>query len=240
LNVLITGDSHVIALLRANAEMREQNGNIAPTIDVRQLGPGLSLSRPFLADRGDYAEITNSECYKRFKRLPPEDAKYDVIGISAPVHSTRVWRQLEWKDFTLPDESSLGGESLISQGTLRKIIDDEIDPSLELIDILRRTTPVFVIEGPWPFRRHPAVTANGEAKVQYLHKVFRARALAALKDRDIPVVEFDPLWADDAGFTLPKFRNSRHKDYHHGNVEFGHLMISKILNFLRDAPFGKG
>jgi hypothetical protein len=239
LKVLITGDSHVISLVRANAEIIERQGNRDPTIDVYQLGTGLSLSRPFLADRGSFAEITNPECSKNFKRLPPSDPQYDVIGISAPLHSTRVWRQTEWKDFTLSDTDSLDGASVISQGALRKIIDDEIGPSLDLIDIVRRTTPVFVIEGPWPFRRHPAVAANGDRKVQYLHKAFHNRARAALKERNVPIVDFDPLWADEEGFTLVKFRNSRNRDYHHCNTEFGHLVMAKIRSFLLGSPFSQ-
>jgi hypothetical protein len=132
----------------------------------------------------------------------------------------------------------LEGEATISQDTLNKIIDDEIGPSLELIDILLRTTPVFVIEAPWPFRHHPALARNGQHKVQFLHRAVRSRALAALEARNVPVVEFDPKWADADGFTLAEFRHWKRKDNHHGNAEFGRKVMAKIYDFLRLSQAG--
>jgi hypothetical protein len=235
MKVLITGDSHTSKLAIGNKELfLERLQKRAPSngisISVRPLGPGGAMRGPYFEDRGDYAEILDERYRKGHERLPPADSKFDWIGLAAPLHTVRLWK-VRWRHFT-PQGLPAKNGFVLSENALRQAIEDDVSFNLKLLDIMKRTTNVFVIEPPWPFRHHRAVAYNGAEKVLFLHRAYRRHVLAALKSRGIPVVEIDPSWVDADGFMSDRFRNERPEDQHHGNNLFGRLMIARTQAML--------
>lgn len=233
MNVLIIGDSHVGALQQAHLKGRETEKALAPAnLTIRPLGNGKFLATPFFADHGDYAELANGEYRQQFRRFPPQDHAYDWIGFSGPLHLARVWRNLDWERFS---PWNMGGrEHAISTAMLEQAIEDDAKHALGFIDVIRRTTRIFVIESPWPFRHHPAVSHNGPELVHRVHEQYRRYVLEELERRHVPVVTIDPAWCDAEGFMRERFRHGNPEDTHHGNIEFGCLMLERIGAFLRE------
>lgn len=235
MKVFITGDSNVGTLrhgLGASLQAAKKRGDTAPPdieIAILGLANGSVLRSRFFEDCGDHARIINPR--PRTPRLPPEGTKYDWIGFSGPLRSTWFWSS-DWQDFRPALLKSHNGP-VMSNSLLRQIIDDGLEHMLSLIEIVRRTTPVFVTEAPWPFRHHPSVTSYGEDFVAYMHNLYRSHVMAVLAARNIPVVEIDSSWADAAGFMKPEHRGEDERDRQHGNAELGKLMLARIEDFLR-------
>ncbi|MDV6344915.1 hypothetical protein [Nitrosomonas sp. Is37] len=229
MKVLITGDSHLGTLLQGQRRQLGPQSFLAD-VTIKPLGNGRIIPTPFFKDQGKFAEIIDPEYKQHFDRLPPVAEKYDFIGFSAPLHTVRVWR-MNWCKHS---PWSMGGnDNLVSDKLLLRIIEDDVKYALKLLDIIGRTTRTFVIEPPWPFHHHYAVLMNGEEKVKYIHNSYRNYVINELSRKSIPVIEIDSSWVDAKGFMNPRFRRVDKKDQHHGNAEFGRLMMEKIYRFLK-------
>jgi hypothetical protein len=193
---------------------------------MEPMGPGGRLADAFFVDRGNYAEIVEPLYLKHMTRLPPAKGKYDWIGLSSLLNAARVWRP-NWSDFRPWHMSSETGAA-ISDSVLRQIIKDDSGQLLRFVDVIRRTTPVFVIEPPWPFRDQRAVKQNGGAKIMHVHRLYRDYVMKELQDRNVPVVEIDRNWVDADGYTDPKFQ----RDPVHGNAMFARAMMERVEAFL--------
>lgn len=233
MKTLITGDSHVGPLGRGMLAVEESGSEAFKDIRIRPLGSGHILSTPFFAERGDHCEIVETSYRRQFKYFPPKNFEYDWIGFSGPLHSARVWRDHAWKRF-LPWNKGISRHA-VSSALLRQVISDDVRYSLQFIDVISRTTRTFVIESPWPFRQHPAILRNGSDLVRFLHEQYRSYVLSELERRGIPVVNIDPAWVGEDGFMQDSFRNESPKDHHHGNAEFGQLMMGRIAAFLAQS-----
>ncbi len=222
----LTGDSHLGALRRALLQSGgEDTGPIAFTLEA--LGRGHRLRAPFFADRGDHAEILDEDFRKRVRRVPPDGPAFDRIGISGPLNTARVWRH---EDFARFRPHPLGGGVPVSTGLLRAVVEADVRQTLEFVKVVRRNVPVFVIESPWPFARHPSVARIGAEVVQHVHRWYRAYVMAELESLGVPVVDIDPAWLDDRGFMQERFRNENPRDAYHANAEFGRLMLRRVVD----------
>ena len=232
MSVLIIGDSHAGALQRGK-ELMEAEGRW-PThmnITIRPLGTGSRLRNPFFVDRGDHAEIVNPYYRKLFKRLPvvEETGTSIVYGICAPLHSGRVIRQPDWSRFA--PTAVADREAPVSTAMVRRVVLDDQKYVMGLLDILLRAgKKVFVIESPSLFRHHPVLKKTRPEVVMRVDREYRAIIRQELAKRSIPEVSVPSKCFDANGFMLDSFR--REKDPHHGNIQFGELMIGEIIKFL--------
>lgn len=225
MRVLITGDSHTAILHQGQKALAERH-----EILIRPLGGGHQFPTQFFAERSGFVEITNLELSKQMTRLPPADSRFDWIGFSGPMHTVRVWRQDFRRHSPWPVANSK--RDLISTALLRRVIRDDVDVQIALLDALRKITKVFVVEPPRPFRDHPAVQKNGEQSVLSICNAYRSYVVEQLKLRQIPIVGIDPNWCREDGFMDPTFKSTRAGDNHHGNLEFGREMMNRVTQFL--------
>jgi len=233
MQVLITGDSHT-ATLKKGMELLVSKGDWPQQVDltIRPLGNAKFLPTPFFVDKGNYAEICNPEYNRRFKRFPPQKmVKSDVIyGLSGPLHTARIRRHEAWSEF-VPTQFVIN-ETPISNALLDQSIRDDSRYLLEFIDVILRTQKnFFVIEPPRPFK-HSVKSIRADV-FNYVDNYYRDFIKQELKHRNVPIIAVDPECYDEAGFMLKSYENGN--DPHHGNAEFGELMMKKILDFLLNS-----
>lgn len=244
MRAMITGDSHTAALHRGHAALLDEGRWPAGlALDIRPLGGGHLTRAPFFSDRGDHAEITTAEYRRRFDRLPLASDGPDVVyGLSAPLHSVRVWRHPAWRRFSpagLAPGSAAPGESAtpVSSGLLRRVILDDQRHVLALIAILLRGgRQTFVVEAPRPFRHHPALDETSPDLVAHIDAIYRRTIRRELDAMGVPVVSV-PEDCLDRGFMRDDY--AQPGDPHHGNAAYGRLMMERVAAFLEgaaDAP----
>ena len=239
IDVMITGDSHTAALYKGQLAV-QADGQWPDDIDlvIRPLGGGHLTREPFFVDRGDHAEMTAAEYRRQFERLPlaAGERSPSVYGVSAPLHSVRIWRHADWQSFT-PHGAGLPGKP-VSTAMVRRIALDDQRYVLELIGILLRTGKrVFVIEAPHPFRHHPALQGTRAELVLYLNRLYRDTIRSELAALGVPVVAV-PERCIEGGFTRQDY--AQPNDPHHGNPLYGRLMIEQVLDFLTTPAEPRG
>ena len=235
MDVLVFGDSHTAALRRGQVAL-EADGQwpAGVRLTVRPLGGGHLATEPFFADRGDHADVTLPEYRRQFDRLPRADDPADMVyGVSAPLHSVRVWRAADWQRFA-PADMDVEGAAPVSSGTIRRLALDDARPMLDLVALLRRIgRRVFTIEAPRPFRHHPALKKTPAAVVMRVDGLYRETIRAELDRLGVSVVGVPRRCLDADGFTLTEF--GQPGDPHHGNEAYGAVMMGKVLAHLRPA-----
>lgn len=234
MKVLITGDSHTGAL-KSGQNILINKGDWPKQIDltIQPFGNGKFFSTLFFFDKGDYAKICNPEYQKRFERFPPIDLENsDVIyGLSGPLHTLRVLRHRAWSEFVPAPFTT--NESPVSNALLNQIIQDDCQYLLKFIDIILRTQKkLFVIEAPRPFKHNNSLKVIRPEVFSYVDSYYRDFIRRELKLRNIPIISVNPDCYDESGFMLECYRSPKEDDMHHGNAEFGELMMKKILDFL--------
>jgi hypothetical protein len=232
MKVVITGESHTAALFMGQKQLeKEGHKGAAANIVVRPLGGGHLLREPFFIDRGDHAEIVTPQFRARFERLPLDGAENQdtIYGLCAPLHTARVWRDLDWSRFAPLGHAK--AETPISKSMLRDVILEDQKYILAFIDIFVRTgVHIFAIEAPRPFRHHQALKHVREDVALAVDAAYREILRAELSARSVPVVSVPQKCLDVRGFTLEQY--GRAADPHHGNMKFGRLMMLEIEAFL--------
>lgn len=231
MSVLITGDSHCGALRRGQLKLESEGFDTGCLI--RPLGAGGRMRTPFFEDRGKYVEIVEPTFAEGLSQFPSKNEKFEAVGFSAPLHTALVWRgkwdgQVPWFAIEKARE-----RKLVSSNLFFEVVRRDAKDSLAFLKAVARTTQVFVIEPPAPFRHLPGLKYFGESSVLKMHQAHRDYVLAELAKMNIPVVGLDPEWMDDMGFMSPEFRSDDENDMHHGNAKFGELMMRKISAFVQ-------
>ena len=232
MKILITGDSHVGPLQRGIDLLRREKAACldAAEVVVRPLGGGHLLPMPFFKMKGGRIEITQPEYRTRMERYPPPDvADADFHGISAPLHTARVFRHEQWRDYALAGEA----EGIpVSDALLARLVDDDQRQVMAFFKALVALgLRPFAIEGPRPFRHHPAVAVLGAPKVLRIDRFYRERMRAWLAAEGIAQVDIPPELMDADGFMLETMSKDA-SDAHHGNERFGARMVARIVDQL--------
>lgn len=237
MKVLLTGDSHVTALRKGERliDAAERPSGIDITLD--RLWVTGRANTPFFIDNGDHARVIENDTSPRAHfDIPPRKVKYEAIGLSMPFHTARVWSK-DWSCHAIwPDP---GHEKiLISSGLAKTIFDNDSASILGLIDVIARTTSIFVIESPAPFAYHPSFDKNGKEMISRVHSRYREYLYGELSSRNVPVVENDPSWLDCLGLMNPdlvgRFEKDGSIDSRHGSEQYGRMMMLRVYSFLRE------
>lgn len=230
MKILITGDSHTGPLQRGlHLLQRDAPAKLAGhEIVVRPLGGGHLLPFPFFKAREDHLHITQPEYQVRLKRLPlPDVTGVDWYGVSAPLHTARVFRHEQWRDYALEGE---GGDGIpVSGALLARLVDDDQRHVMAFMKALAALgLRPFAIEGPRPFRHHPAVPVVGAARIARIDGFYRARMLEWLRTEGFPVVRIPGTLVQADGYMVDAMRKGP-DDAHHCNEKFGRRMIEEML-----------
>jgi len=233
MKVLITGDSHCAALM-LGVKLHEKNSTLPAEvrISVRPLGSGIRMPTEFFADRGSYAEITEPRYKKYLTRLPQEGRHFDAYGLCAPFNTSRIYRNADWANFAT--SAMPGAPFPMSMSLFRRVVMDDQHYMLKFLDVLRRNGHrVFVVESPRPFRHDPALKRRDPAAILQLDREIRRVTRENLAALGIPVISVPEQCIDGEGYMLARFRPEDENDTHHGNAEYGALMITNIATALQ-------
>lgn len=226
MNLLLTGDSHLGGLRRAQLAARGDEAAAFRGAVIKPMGRGFLLRSQFFADRGDHAEIVEPEFRQRVERVPPAAGAFNWIGISGPMNTARVWRDPSWARYK---PFGHGGGIPVSAALLKSVVEADVRRSIEFVQVVSRSSHVFVIEAPWPFRSHKAVSLNGADTVQFIHRWYRDHVMRELQRLGVPVLEIDHACVDAEGFMKPEFRSETATDRYHANARFGRIVLDRIV-----------
>ena len=230
MRIFVTGDSHTASLKRGLQRL-EAAGWQAPGVEVtiRGLGNGAHLVKQFFRDTGRCALITEAAFRTQVEELPlpgPE-GKDTVYCWSGLFHFAKVWRDLTWATHQLA--STRGSGIPVSCGMLRSTILLWFRYQLGLIDVVVKSGGrVMAVESPRPFRHHPAFQRSRPEVIAAVDQFCQEVMLAELAKRSIPLARIPRECLDEEGFMDNRWRSEREADPHHGNEEFGALMLQSI------------
>ncbi|MGM9486046.1 hypothetical protein [Ideonella sp. YS5] len=239
MKVVIIGDSHTAQLHRGILALQAED---APALRehewiVRPLGGGHLLPFPFFKAHGDHIAITQPEYRKSIHRLPLKphpDARWH--GFSGALHTARVFRHPDWARYSVPGTDIPGIP--LSSSLLGRLVDDDQRHVMALLLAMQSLgMNPFVIEGPRPFRHHPAIQTVGAQRVIAIDGFFRERMKRWLSAQRIPVAEVPSDLFEEDGFMRDDLRNGL-DDPHHGNAAFGRRMILQALDVIAASGAG--
>ena len=226
-DILLTGDSHTAALRKGQSAI-EAEGRWPEQVrlSIRPLGPGQLTCEPFFIDRGDHAEITAAAYRRQMQRLPMnDDPPATIYGMSAPLHSVRLWRHPAWQRFA--PAAMAGGVSgtPVSSGMIERLVLEDQRNVLDLLALLKRLGKrVFVVEAPYPFHHHPVLRNTSRDLVRFVDGLYRNLVRRELMRMAVPIR------CIEHGFMLDLY--AQPGDHHHGNQRYGETMMDEILAFL--------
>lgn len=236
--ILITGDSHTGALKRG-LELLQTQGQVPEdfAVEVVGLGGGQHMIAPFFEVEHGVARITQPTFLKRFPQLPVPASSRDptVYGWCGLFHFAKAWRDRSWIDFR---PSTVAGKTApVSMGLIQETVTGWFGQQLELLHVIRKSgARVLVIETPRPFRHHWALKRISAEVVAAVDQYCQQIMMVELQDRDIELVRMPADCTDDMGFMDPRWRHEVEADEHHGNEQFGALMIQQTCQYLRINP----
>ena len=231
-DILLTGDSHTAALRKGQIAI-EAEGRWPERVRlcIRPLGNGQLTCEPFFIDRGDHAEITAASYRRQIQRLPMSDDSPDTIyGLSAPLHSVRLWRHSAWQSFVPATMAEALSGTPVSSGLMQRLVLEDQRYVLDLLALLTRLGKrVFVVEAPYPFHHHPALRKTSRDLVRYVDGFYRNLVRRELQRLSVPIVAVPDRCVED-GFMPELYEQPG--DHHHGNQRYGEMMIDEILAFI--------
>lgn len=236
-HVLVTGDSHTAALRRGLDQLRAAGwGTPRIELEVIGLGSGRDLAGDFFVDRGTHAEIVHRAYRRRVPLLPrPRAVARKTVHVwSGLFHFPKVWRDVAWTRFR--PSSVPGREAPVSRAVVRDTVLDWFGPQLRLIAVLKRSgVPVLALETPRPFRHHPSLRLVRPEVALGLDRICVQTMEARLRADGIPVLRIPGACLDRDGFMHAQWRSENPKDPHHGNADFGALMIRHLCEHLENG-----
>lgn len=235
MKIIITGDSHTGPLLRGKSLLIKEGGwpdSPDLDIDVRPFGSAKFFPTPFFKDEGEYAKILNPVIRQRFQQFPLPQAQADVYGFSGFFSfCIGISRNRAWSRYV--PTHLVNDEFPVSRALLQQVVMNCAQYLFQLTDIVHRTTDkFFVIESPRPFRNTLALKHIRPEVLIDVDRQCRDIIHEQLGKRGIPVISVDTGCLDDMGFMLDAYRSGTPGDQHHGNGQFGKMMMAKTLCFI--------
>jgi hypothetical protein len=236
--IVLTGDSHTGALLRAYAT-KWPKGKRPENFKVDTIGPGFKLSRPFYKEHGNRISFTLPISRARFEKMTGRQAlRFEdnhLYGFSLRMHSFKVIQNASW--LTKRPWRECGGTDYepISDAVLEAIIRDDIGVTFDFYAaLIKNKVPFFTIEAPPVNPDIPILQEDGDkAFIKRLDGLYRDTLKTWLSERNIDVITAPAESADSEGFLKREYFSEREKDCRHGNEAYGALMLEKILDYLK-------
>jgi len=235
MTLIITGDSHVNAL-REGADLltSEELASWAGRLKIGSLGTGsIALSRFSKVVSGKVV-FDNSRYSRAFLALNVRGffrtggVKY---GMSFGFHSLPVVASLTWKDVLPWTIASKYGREPVSSGVLTAMM-AENNKHMHVFyeQLLAAKIDFFVISAP-PLRAdHPIFTELEAEVILEVDREFRKASGDFFAERGIQVVYPPEIVYASKGILRRDLAKIAPDDTHHGNSEYGRIMLQHILS----------
>lgn len=235
--IVVTGNSHVNALrlgaMQLGAELSRMSDR---ELRIGMLGNGKFTHRQFFRECDAGAVIVEPEYVDALKALTGTDVIGQTgvtYGICLGFHSPPVFRQPMWQVSALSEYVGNARERPISSAVLEAMVEHNNRYMYGFFDALRRAgVDFFVISAPPPRRDHPCLAKTPESTVIAVDAAFRTSVARHLESKGVQYV-MPPSEAYDAdGFLPDELAMKAPRDVHHGNADYGSLMLRKVLEFV--------
>ena len=235
--LLIVGDSHTAALRQAY--LKERHTGIFHSrhghLEIAQLGYGYHFLEPFYAPEGDGLAFTQPPAKAVFSKINP-----DTPAVILPNDSrTFVFmfgfypsfgcEPRHWRCHTVTAQAA--GRHYVSEKAFLAIIKDVTREPLAFFDRLQSMNVRFSVASccpvPSSYRGNERSETMATGEIAMMYNRYRDHVADQLKSRGI-LFHLPPAEAyDEHGSMFDRF--SRAPGDHHANVDYGKLMLAKIL-----------
>jgi hypothetical protein len=231
--VLITGDSHIGALKRAQ---NLGNDTRIAELDFLRLGEGYVSRLDFFAVdtvanevRVTHPEWTN---HSFSNRTLNKDEDHQLLVVSLPINSSRILRDCSWQRHVPWRLKKKPAEAPLSDALIDAIIEQDCGKSLNFIAALSTVgVKVAVLEGPRFFEHARYLKAKRLDVCLDIEHRCRDYATKRLNAIGVDVISQPKATISTIGTTHADFRHENPKDRHHANVEFGRLACHAVLDY---------
>lgn len=234
--IVITGNSHVNALRLGAVQLGAEVSKMADReVRIGMLGNGKFTHRQFFRECDAGAVIVQPEYVEALTALTGADVMGQpgvTYGICLGFHSPPVFRQPMWQVSALSEHLAGARTRPISSAVLDAMVVHNNRYMYSFFDALSRAgVDFFVISAPPPRRDHPCLVKTPLSTVIAVDAAFRSSVARHLQSKDIQYVMPPSETYDDDGFLLDKLAMRAPRDVHHGNADYGCLMLRKVLGF---------
>lgn len=159
-----------------------------------------------------------------------------ILFLSAPLHSAPLFSNPCWRSHCPARlASQFPSFAPVSHGAIASWCESHLSKQAEfLAHIVGRGHRVAVVEPPKPLYRTPALHSIPAEIIKATDDIYRSTCLAILDRLSVDVITV-PDSTHTNGFTTEKFSASDPTDPHHGNIDFGFAMVSKIIDYFKSV-----
>ncbi|RCW86676.1 hypothetical protein [Paracoccus lutimaris] len=229
MKVTIFGDSHLHTLRNSAAELGDEHeARFLVNHALNWIAPQLVAEKGGIRARAD-----NVKNFTPLNVLLLPEGRLYFSGI---LHTAPYTRARDWRSFC-PWSIQKDHPDLqpISDAALQTWIERETAARLSFLFELRsKGFDICVIEAPRPLERAPGMHDIRPAVMARVDAICRSFILARLAEIGVRVIEVPPETVS-GGFTTAEFSSGNPKDPHHGNLEYGRLMVQRIRDDLANV-----
>jgi hypothetical protein len=229
--LIVTGDSHAIALREG---LRGLEKDTSFEVEARRLGTGRHMLQPFFRNTGSEIRFIVDDYTKSHDLFAVGNIKKNpdlVYGFSMGFHSAKLFSSNIWRSFApwnLADSVNLAPVSIAAINAMIEAIWGEVLSFYE--NCIALGVEFFGIACPPPRRDHPCIEKGNDARVvaavaQIAHDYMEKW----LADRGRRCVRVPETTIDQGGFLREQFIRIAPNDTHHGNADYGELMMRDVI-----------
>lgn len=224
----IFGDSHVDTLCEGNRLLQSYLNDALLKIDF-YCRHGLNWRHFSIRQNATVIHCSSNH----FSDKPMDytvDKPDDIYVFSAPFHSAPIYTNPAWREFCpWPCVGAHPELHAISDA----LIENKIEPLIRKpLDLLRRMKEcsymVLVAEAPRPLCRTVTKDKVASDVIAGVDKVYRSYVARKLAEISVPIIRVPESTHHD-GLTKEEYSHPWANDPHHGNAEFGTMMMKQII-----------
>lgn len=231
MNLIICGDSHVVALGDALAQTRFFARSHKVKVGKLFSFPR-ALSAPLHSEVGGRITFNHRKINREFIKINEQEHfdRANTYVLSCLFTTTILIRSSHWATH-LPARSMRSGRQPVSDGVMAAIVLDHFRNGLALAqDLHAAGCTVMALESPPPRADDPSLGRYvTPLEALTIDTLAREIMLGKLADLGIDVVRCPEIARDpETGFLARDFYAERPSDYHHANAKIGGLFLENI------------
>ena len=164
------------------------------------------------------------------------DGPDDIYVFSSPLHSCTIYRNPAWRSFC-PWECAKANPDLqaVSTAAIEAWAEAQIACRLSMLEAATpRVFKLAVVEPPKPLLRVVRMYSLRRDVLAAADRIYRDFVTRRLYETGVPVISVPDHMVSE-GFTLDEYAPEDPADTHHGNERFGKEMMTRILEFVKEA-----